>query len=790
MQLRRLVPVASFLSVALLIAMAPDARAVPYDGNPKILLHVRSVTTKNICTAGAPSDCRDAVTEGALISGNGPYYFVYLLGARGNLPDIAGLQMGIHYENGCPGDRNNGDRLDIFGWMLCATLEFAMPGWPAPNSGNLITWDAVHQCQSGETAIAGYFYVGCYASADILRLIPRPVDGVAKFANCNSVETILPAASLGSASFSSGGAIPGCNPCDGPCTSVGNLPNCTPLPDTTPPNPITDLAVIATSGTSVTLRWTMTGDNGNTGQASSLETRYSTAPINEGNFNFATGVFPPSTPGAPGAVQSRVVNGLPSNTTLYFAMKVLDEVPNFSSLSNVASGTTGAPPPVDLIPPAAVTDLRAVVGTSASLTVQWTVPGDDGTGGGPAASYDIRYSTGPINSDNFGSATPAVPSPPPPATPGQFQSHVLTGLLASTTYYVAMLTSDEVPNVSALSNVASRTTNPPASDSTPPAAVTNLAVVSATYSGVTLSWAAPGDDGSGGGPATSYDVRYSNSIITSANFNAAIGAVGEPVPGQPGTLQLFTVPGLATNVTWYFALRTADDIPNVSGLSNVVNAVIPNATPEANLRTSLVLHVMAPAPQACTRADLPDCRDAVTSGGLMPTGHFVYLLAGQHAEIAGIECGITYDDGQPAGLDDHDRLDVFSWTLCADLEFATTSPAWPAPGSGNLLTWTLAHCQPPTTAVGGYFYVGAYSPDTMRLTIRPASGAAKVANCASAETVLPSEALGTAVFSAGAAVEGYNPCDRGVPTTAIPTTWSRIKVLSGGFTQPETRHTE
>ncbi|TPW16647.1 MAG: hypothetical protein FD129_682, partial [bacterium] len=174
------------------------------------------------------------------------------------------------------------------------------------------------------------------------------------------------------------------------------------------------------------------------------------------------------------------------------------------------------------------------------------------------------------------------------------------------------------------------------------------------------------------------------------------------------------------------------------------------------------------------------CRDAVTRGSLLPGPYFVYLLAGQFAEIAGLECGITYDDGAPSGLNDHDRLDVYSWSLCATLEFPGSDPAWPAPGSGNLITWdSINLCQAGTVAVAGYFYVGAYGPDEMRLTVRPASGEAKVANCGSAETPLAPEALGTAVFSAGAAVEGYNPCDRGTAVSAVPTSWSRIKMLTG-----------
>ena len=106
---------------------------------------------------------------------------------------------------------------------------------------------------------------------------------------------------------------------------------------------------------------------------------------------------------------------------------------------------------------AAVTNLATSNPTSGSVTLTWTAPGDDGSTG-TATSYDIRYRTGgTVNDSNWASAT-QVSGEPTPAVAGTNQSMVVSGLNASTTYYFAIKTSDEVPNTSAISNGPSGTT--------------------------------------------------------------------------------------------------------------------------------------------------------------------------------------------------------------------------------------------------------------------------------------------------------------------------------------------
>lgn len=113
------------------------------------------------------------------------------------------------------------------------------------------------------------------------------------------------------------------------------------------------------------------------------------------------------------------------------------------------------------------------------------------------------------------------------------------------------------------------------SDSTAPDAVTDLATGTVTSSSVDLSWTAPGDDGATG-TATTYDVRYSTSTITEGNWASATQASGEPSPQVAGSGETFTVTGLSATTTYYFAIKTSDEVPNESAISNVPSAATNN----------------------------------------------------------------------------------------------------------------------------------------------------------------------------------------------------------------------
>ena len=204
--------------------------------------------------------------------------------------------------------------------------------------------------------------------------------------------------------------------------------------------------------------------------------------------------------------------------------------------------------------------------TATSATIQWTAPGDDSLSG-TAFQYDVRISTAPIDTSNFANAT-SVAGAPAPQIAGTAQSMILGGLSPSTAYWCAIRTADEAGNWSGVSNIVSFTTAS-SSDSIRPAPLP-LVLAATGASTVTLNWTATGDD-SLSGTASQYELRWSTSAITGANWSAAtLVTSGVPMPAAPGTTQASLVAGLNRGLDLWFAIRVRDEMNNWSALSNVV----------------------------------------------------------------------------------------------------------------------------------------------------------------------------------------------------------------------------
>jgi len=330
---------------------------------------------------------------------------------------------------------------------------------------------------------------------------------------------------------------------------------------------------------SVTLTWTAPGDDGNVGTAGSYDIRYATVAVTEGNWATCVQVTGEPSPQPADSAESFTVANLNPSSTYYFAIKAADEVGNWSELSNVVSATTDA----EQDPPSVVDDLLAGSATDSSITLTWMAVGDDGNSG-TAAQYDLRYSSAPITAANFNAAT-QIQGEPSPQAAGSQESFTVYGLSENTTYYFAMKVADEVPNWSGLSNATSAATE---QESIAPAALDDLVAINVTGTTVDLVWTATGDDGANG-TATFYDIRYSTSPITQANWNSATHVTSEPAPRPSGETETFTVAGLSQGTAYYFAVKVGDEVPNWSGLSNVATATTLDQTPPAaisNLQAS------------------------------------------------------------------------------------------------------------------------------------------------------------------------------------------------------------
>jgi len=253
--------------------------------------------------------------------------------------------------------------------------------------------------------------------------------------------------------------------------------------------------------------------------------------------------------------------GLVDNLTYYYRAWAYDEVRNYAI--EVATTSTY---PRDTIPPAKVTTLSTGTVTGNSIELRWTAPGDNNvTGDIVNGSYWIKYSSSvlPIDETNWNSVSTEIVWSTN-TSPGNIESRIVSGLQTDTTYYFALRTRDEMPNQwSYVSNCATGTTR----DVTPPAKVTNLSAESGVSAGsVRLTWTAPGDD-LAIGTATIYAIKYSPTLPFDWN-TAFTWRADRPVGGGAGYPEEEIVTGLTPGTSYYFYLKTADEVPNWSDLSN------------------------------------------------------------------------------------------------------------------------------------------------------------------------------------------------------------------------------
>jgi len=114
----------------------------------------------------------------------------------------------------------------------------------------------------------------------------------------------------------------------------------------------------------------------------------------------------------------------------------------------------------DGVAPAVVTLIVSEQETN-TLTLAWIAPGDNGATGGPAAQYEMKYSTfaPTFEEDVWWETATAVTNLPTPTQPGQVQEVTISNLAKLKTYYFRMRTKDDAGNWSAISaTVAGKTT--------------------------------------------------------------------------------------------------------------------------------------------------------------------------------------------------------------------------------------------------------------------------------------------------------------------------------------------
>jgi chitodextrinase len=127
----------------------------------------------------------------------------------------------------------------------------------------------------------------------------------------------------------------------------------------------------------------------------------------------------------------------------------------------------------------------------------------------------------------------------------------------------------------------------------PPAKITNLLVSNITASIVTLTWTAPGNDGSVGNITNGkYWIKYSTTAPgtdTNAWWEGTITGTTWIMSTTPGKNETIDSTNLEKGKTYWFAIKTADDVGNWSEISNFVSGTIPDVQPPAAINNLAIV---------------------------------------------------------------------------------------------------------------------------------------------------------------------------------------------------------
>ena len=141
-------------------------------------------------------------------------------------------------------------------------------------------------------------------------------------------------------------------------------------------------------------------------------------------------------------------------------------------------------------------------------------------------------------------------------------------------------------------------------DQTPPKRISDLTVVEATTTSLSLTWTAPSDAGPSG-QAVRYDLRYAlTPIVTWSDWLNATRILATPNPGAPGASEWLTLEGLEPDTRYYFVISSVDDAGNWAALSPCAQgATLPQL--EGGFAFSLSIPLVYSAPSYAAAQSLP-----------------------------------------------------------------------------------------------------------------------------------------------------------------------------------------
>ena len=370
-----------------------------------------------------------------------------------------------------------------------------------------------------------------------------------------------------------------------------------------PPAPINDLSAPSTTPTSVQLRFSPTGQNGNAGVASSYDVRYSPSPITAGSFYQANQASDVVTVAANNQMEISVT-GLTENQVYYFAVKGIDIHGLAGSISNVVSAIPQNAN--DTTAPATLDDLvgwPVVAYQAADVTLASASTALSGLSGAahlldsvPTTDWRITSQSAAANeyvSVDLGTSLPLdrirLYRSVQAGAHASFPQGLNVQVSADHANWLTVVTAEpvvlpdtvfveyELPATHARYvrlNVTQLAATPPGSANLFYAHIAEMEIMvrSPPTFDVDLTWIAPGDDG-WFGTASAYELYHATHAIDANNFDGnTVNSITTASPAPGGMIEVTSALNLGFETTHYFALKTADEAGNASSLSN--NAVV------------------------------------------------------------------------------------------------------------------------------------------------------------------------------------------------------------------------
>lgn len=316
-------------------------------------------------------------------------------------------------------------------------------------------------------------------------------------------------------------------------TTLGN--------DVTAPNSVSNLQLFPQSN-SIHMSWKSPID----GDLAGFHVRYATYQLDDSNFNNATIVNNTPT-GIPGAVQNFEVTGLNNDTRYYVGIVAVDASGNESKVM-VASAVTTSGSNVSFV----------AIPNTTSVTLHWITPAN-------VSRHEVRYSTSPINENNYHLAMVASGMPDPSS--GKSQSVTVDQLAPNKQYYFVYGYRVNFGNNQMTYIYTSAVTL--GNDLTVPGPVNSLALTSNSNS-ITANWLSPADADLAG-----FHIRYATYELNDSNFNSGVVVNNTPI-GIPGANQSMTISGLNSSTKYWVAIVAVDTSGNESPAR--VNAISTTST--------------------------------------------------------------------------------------------------------------------------------------------------------------------------------------------------------------------